>query len=590
MSSLIQALDSKQMGENGHYEYTWTAQTHSNTLIEEKLVQIHFQLTRCSEDRHATLSVNLYQLLRQLKEYFDSKEQFVDYKKYIVMLYKMIGYTRDIINGKGEYELSFLMIRYFYAFFPQLAIQLVSSFVEMGKKEHPYGSWKDLKYLCQHCKESYTYDKEHSIKYDEIIEKCCNLYNTQLRKDYENQFDLNYNQSLVAKWIPRENKKFGWLFSKLAESYFKEYMDTAITPEQECRAKKKCYREYRRILSSLNEKLNTLQIRQCDNTWSQIDFDNVTSISMMKQKTAFLNIKRNGNSRYPERQDRIVCAEKFAKYIDDKNSKIKGKRVSIIDFTKEALMMLSYHSEYSNFGREHEIKLLNKQWENNKSQNAKLGKMIAMVDTSGSMEGEPLYAAIALGIRIAEMSVLGKRVMTFSSYPTWVNLDECNDFTSCVDKIKDSDWGMNTNFYASIDLILDAIIETKLPPSEVKDLVLVILSDMQIDQADNRINRNTMFSNFEEKFRNVGMEHYGEPLTPPHILFWNLRSTNGFPNLATEKNTSMMSGMNPVLMNVFCDEGMESLAQYTPWNLLEKTLKHERYSVLQKYADEFLNI
>jgi hypothetical protein len=51
-----------------------------------------------------------------------------------------------------------------------------------------------------------------------------------------------------------------------------------------------------------------------------------------------------------------------------------------------------------------------------------------------------------------------------------------------------------------------------------------------------------------------------------------------------------MSGMNPVLMNVFCDEGMESLAQYTPWNLLEKTLKHERYSVLQKYADEFLNI
>ena len=87
MSSLIQALDSKQMGENGHYEYTWTAQTHSNTLIEEKLVQIHFQLTRCSEDRHATLSVNLYQLLRQLKEYFDSKEQFVDYKKYIFFLF-----------------------------------------------------------------------------------------------------------------------------------------------------------------------------------------------------------------------------------------------------------------------------------------------------------------------------------------------------------------------------------------------------------------------------------------------------------------------------------------------------------------------
>ena len=591
MSSLIQALDSTQIGENGHYEYTWTAQNNSNTLIEEKLVQIHFQLTRNSEDKHATLSIHLYQLLNQLKECFDSKSQIINYKKYITTFYKMIGYTRDIVHGKGEYELSYLMTRYFYVFFPELAMKLITSFVETGKRDHPYGSWKDLKYLCQHCKDSYIYDNEiiNKITYNEIIEKSCNIYNTQLRKDYENQYDLNYNQSLVAKWIPRENKKFGWLFSKLAESYFQEYIDSAVTNDQLLRAKKKCYREYRRILSSLNEKLNTLQIHQCNNTWSQIDFDNVTSISMIKQKTAFLNIKRNGKSRYPERQDRIICAEKFGKYINENNSNIKGKRVSITDFTKEAIMLLSYHSQYTNFAREHEIKLLNKQWENNKSQNKKLGKMIAMVDTSGSMEGDPLYAAIALGIRIAEMSLLGKRVMTFSSYPTWVNLDNCDDFTSCVEKIQHSDWGMNTNFFAAIELILQAIVETKLPPSEVKDLVLVILSDMQIDQADNHFNKSKMFSSFEEKFKKVGMEHYGEPLTPPHILFWNLRSTNGFPNLATEKNTSMMSGINPVLINSFSEEGMESLSQYTPWNFLQKSLSDERYSLLQKYADDFFN-
>ena len=591
MSSLIQALDSTQIGENGHYEYTWTAQNNSNTLIEEKLVQIHFQLTRNSEDKHATLSIHLYQLLNQLKECFDSKSQIINYKKYITTFYKMIGYTRDIVHGKGEYELSYLMTRYFYVFFPELAMKLITSFVETGKRDHPYGSWKDLKYLCQHCKDSYIYDNEiiNKITYNEIIEKSCNIYNTQLRKDYENQYDLNYNQSLVAKWIPRENKKFGWLFSKLAESYFQVYIDSAVTNDQLLRAKKKCYREYRRILSSLNEKLNTLQIHQCNNTWSQIDFDNVTSISMMKQKTAFLNIKRNGKSRYPERQDRIICAEKFGKFINENNSNIKGKRVSITDFTKEAIMLLSYHSQYTNFAREHEIKLLNKQWENNKSQNKKLGKMIAMVDTSGSMEGDPLYAAIALGIRIAEMSLLGKRVMTFSSFPTWVNLDNCDDFTSCVEKIQYSDWGMNTNFFAAIELILQAIVETKLPPSEVKDLVLVILSDMQIDQADNHFNKSTMFSSFEEKFKKVGMEHYGEPLTPPHILFWNLRSTNGFPNLATEKNTSMMSGINPVLINSFSEEGMESLSQYTPWNFLQKSLSDERYSLLQKYADDFFN-
>ena len=61
--------------------------------------------------------------------------------------------------------------------------------------------------------------------------------------------------------------------------------------------------------------------------------------------------------------------------------------------------------------------------------------MIAMVDTSGSMESEnsqPLYSAIGLGLRIAEKSKLGKRVLTFSAAPTWVNLDDCKDFVDSV--------------------------------------------------------------------------------------------------------------------------------------------------------------
>jgi hypothetical protein len=104
-----------------------------------------------------------------------------------------------------------------------------------------------------------------------------------------------------------------------------------------------------------------------------------------------------------------------------------------------------------------------------------------------------------------------------------------------------------------MNLILDVIIETKLPLSEVKNMVLVILSDMQIDEADRSGNRerDTMFQKIGKLYKKVGMEHYGEPLVPPHILFWNLRNTNGFPNLSTEKNTSMMSGINPALMNIF---------------------------------------
>jgi hypothetical protein len=584
MSSLIQALDSKQVGENGTYEYTWAANSSS---IEEKLVQINFQLVR-NQHRESSLIPNFYLLLSNLKELYDNNDTTIDYKKYIAMLYKMVGYTRDIIIGKGEYELTFMMVRYFYFFFPQLAIEFIPTLTQLGDKEHPYGSWKDLKYLCNHCKNSYKTDtRAKDGMYDEIIEKCCNLYNEQLRKDYENMEDSHYNISLVAKWVPRENKKFGWLFYKLAESYFEKYMRYAKSSEQQRLAKRKCYRDYRRIVSELNKKLDTLQIKQCDNSWSQIKFNNVTSISMMKQKEALLNKKKNGQSRYEDREDRIQCAKNFEVYINDKNVEIKGKRVSTVDFTKEAIRLLN--SNY-NFQNEPQIILLNKQWESNKSQNRKLGKMIAMVDTSGSMNGEPLYAAIAMGIRIAEMSSLGKRVMTFSAKPKWINLENAHNFTTCVEEIQKADWDMNTNFFAAMNLILDAIVETKLPPSEVKDMVLVILSDMQIDYADRCENRDTMFNKISKLYKKVGMKHYGEPLVPPHILFWNLRNTNGFPNLSTEKNSSMMSGINPALMNVFCEEGMESLSQYTPWNVLEKSLNDERYSVLQNNANDFFEM
>ena len=49
--------------------------------------------------------------------------------------------------------------------------------------------------------------------------------------------------------------------------------------------------------------------------------------------------------------------------------------------------------------------LLINQWKNNSGLIGNLGNMIAMVDTSGSMESDnALYSAIGLGIRVAEKS------------------------------------------------------------------------------------------------------------------------------------------------------------------------------------------
>ena len=79
----------------------------------------------------------------------------------------------------------------------------------------------------------------------------------------------------------------------------------------------------------------------------------------------------------------------------------------------------------------------------------------------------------------------------------------------------------------------------------------------------------------------------GKPYKPPHILFWNLRSTRGFPTLSTQSNASMMSGFSPSMLNLFCEEGVESLQSSSPWSLFLKGLENDRYSIMETKARDF---
>jgi hypothetical protein len=352
------------------------------------------------------------------------------------------------------------------------------------------------------------------------------------------------------------------------------------------RAETKAKMDYRKLISSLNKKLDTVQIKQCANTWAEIEPCKQTSITMHKQKKAFLNKTKKGDQR-SQLEDRIACASKFEEFASKAEKgevEIKGKRIGLNDFTKEAMNLISSQKDNSS-----EAQILNAQWLNNSQQTGKLGKMIAMVDVSGSMNGDPLHAAIALGLRIAEKSLLGKRVLTFSAVPQWVNLDGCDNFVSMVRIVQHANWGMNTNFYAALDMILNAIIENKLQPEDVEDMVLTILSDMQIDAADSSYG--SMMTVIEAKYAEAGMRLYKKPFKAPHILFWNLRSTSGFPALSCQKNASMMSGFSAALLNLFCEEGLDALQSCTPWSLFLKSINLERYQILEdRLKEELSNI
>ena len=213
MSALINALDnhtSKQIGENGHAEYGW-----SNS-IRERIIQLSFQMTRTDEKGVQKLARILKDILNTLKAQLSSFEknssEHVVVTEYLIILYKMIGQTRDIVDGKGECSLTYMMIHTWFEFYPELALYAVKCLVDFGDdgKTHQYGSWKDIKYFSSYCHKNGC-SLEHPL-----IQHSISIVNAQINTDYANLISNSDDISLAGKWVPREKSgRFPKIVQKL---------------------------------------------------------------------------------------------------------------------------------------------------------------------------------------------------------------------------------------------------------------------------------------------------------------------------------------------------------------------------------------
>jgi hypothetical protein len=602
-SASVLHLSSYQYGDNNHVEYKGVNRCLES--LQEQIIQFSFQMVRTkSKNGLEDIAKHTREILTIIMDGIMKNSKNSDqYKKCIemgVIMFKLLAQTRDIVGGKGEYMIFYSMLlewaKMDIIFFEYVIESLVYDMRETRDSSnknqtfHPLGSWKDMKYFLTYMKNEFM-DTHTDMNNDSLCSKCVNkiviLINEQIKTDIYNLENGVKKLSLVARWVPREkSKKFGWLYYYLAINYSQHQIPSDTTHPSYERAVNRAFMIYRKNISKLNKELDTTQIKQCNGKWAEINFDNVTSITMHKQTNSFLNVKKDGKTiRYGDDNDREECKSNYETYLNDVvrgDKKIKGKRVSIIDFVKSAIDIgnnkLPTESSI--------VKALNEQWKDNSLMNGNMGEMIAMCDVSGSMTEEnsnPLYSAIGLSIRVAEKSILGPRVMTFSERPMWIQLgaSDSDTFVKQVNKVRTSTWGMTTDFYFALDLIRESIEDNKLPREVVEKLVLVIFSDMQMNQVSPMMydlsRKETLYNNINQMFAKMGERLYGEPVKSPHIILWNLRKTTGFPCLSTDKNVSMMSGFSPALLNVFCEKGVDGLREYTPFNTLIESLKNERY-------------
>jgi hypothetical protein len=84
-------------------------------------------------------------------------------------------------------------------------------------------------------------------------------------------------------------------------------------------------------------------------------------------------------------------------------------------------------------------------------------------------------------------------------------------------------------------------------------------------------------------YHDAGMRSkHQKPYVAPHIIFWNLRKTSGFPVSGGTKNFTMLSGYSAILLNAFYDKGAEALREYSPYRMIEDLLANERYKSLER--------
>jgi hypothetical protein len=447
-----------------------------------------------------------------------------------------------------------------YSTYPQTVLELLELIPQ-------YGSYKDWFRLIE-----LTTGEDKEL-YSPLVDRILSLASDRLRADVNAMSCGNRKEvSLIAKWAPREKRAFNKQVGLLAAKLFPE----SKSPKK----------DYRKLVASLNEYIHTTEILMSGNRWDELDFGRVPSIALMKNRKAFLNEKLNvlptsaedetGN-RYPDDAKRVACRKRLRQtMLEEGVRKLKGRQLfpqdivnSLFDKRRgktsslEKDLLQHQWNDIRESVKEAMLSIDTEMGDGNKKV-IDLGKLLSMTDVSGSMTGNPMWAAIGLSILDSELAgpAFANRFLTFSADPTWVILDSDMSIAEKVERAARAPWGMNTNFVKATELILDTAVEAKLSPDEIPDLI--VFSDMQFDEAQSDSWSRTKVQSWEthherlaRRFHETGVEVCGSPWPLPHIIYWNLRGDTGggCPVQSDTEGVTLLSGFSPALLKLLLSGG-----------------------------------
>lgn len=441
---------------------------------------------------------------------------FHENKEYAV---KWLFFARDIREGLGERRL----FRICYRRLVELDVDIFYKNLHIISE---YGRWDDLISL---------------LGISEVTDKrIITIINIQLIKDLNN-LEEGKSISLLGKWLPSENASSK--STKESAKHIRRLMK--ISP-----------RKYRLLLSKLRKYLDVVEVKMCNNEWSEIDYNKVPSLANLKYREAFMkhDIER-----------RLTYLDSVKKG----ESKINMSVATPVDVV----------SKYTNnrfYGVTDYDETLELAWSNLKD--IMVSDTMVVADGSGSMtvpvsgRTTALDVAIALSIYTSEHNsgVYKDKYITFSSRPQFVDMSDDNSLRDKILTSREHSEISNTNIEAVFDLILEIAVKYNIPKEEMISNILII-SDMEFDDAQrgwgssHSVLTKPLFKVIEDTYDQAGYKL-------PKLIFWNVNSrTKTIPLIENDMGVTLVSGFSQNVLK------MVMSCKYDPYEVLIETITDKRY-------------
>lgn len=339
--------------------------------------------------------------------------------------------------------------------------------------------------------------------------------------------------SLLAKWMPTETASRVET-RKLA----KKAMDAlALSP-----------RAYRKVLSALRKYLKVVETSMSAKEWNSIIYGQVPSYAMKNYRKAF------------DKHDPVG----FGAY---KESLVKGE-AKVNASTLYPYDLVHQYVKNGWYCAAREDAVVEAQWKALPNFVEGENNYLVMADVSGSMFSSgkrPIETSVGLATYFAQRNrgEYHNLYMTFTDRPHFVELREGASLAECVEKVRRTDIGYNTNLERAFVYILEHARRNCISDEDMPK-ALIVISDMEIDSYVRHYGLDFV-SDMRMRFRRAGY-------SMPNLILWNVEARSD-TFLTKDEGIFMVSGQAASTFRELCG----NLNGKTAWDLMLETLDNKMY-------------